>query len=263
MLTMRAFTDTVAIVTGAGSGIGRASAQALAAEGASIVAIDLDREAASATLDGHDGNPSITGAVITGDVSDPDLWERAIAAASELGPLRAVHLNAGVFGHTGRIEDLPLEVYQNVVNANIGGVVLGTRAVVPVLRANGGGGIVVTASVAGIVPFVPNPLYTLTKCAVTGFVTAIAPNLVGDRISFDAVCPGAVDTPMTEGALGGLDPIELGVSLIPVATIAEVVVRLLTSEGTGRSAAVMSDVDPLVWTFPTFVDLFENGTPLL
>jgi NAD(P)-dependent dehydrogenase (short-subunit alcohol dehydrogenase family) len=88
----------------------------------------------------------------------------------------------------------------------IDGVVLGTRAIVPVLRAKGGGAIVSTASVAGIVAFSPNPLYTLTKQAVTGFVQALAPNLVADHITFNAVCPGVVDTPMTVEALDGGDP---------------------------------------------------------
>ena len=91
--------------------------------------------------------------------------------------LRAVHLNAGVYGHMGPIEDLPVDVYRRTVDANIGGVVLGTRACVPALRANGGGAIVVTASVAGVIAFGGNPLYTLTKQAVAGFVAAVAPTL--------------------------------------------------------------------------------------
>jgi len=266
---MENLSGTVAIVTGAGSGIGRASARAFAAEGAAIVAVDLNREAALATLAGQRGvgvgvepGAPIDGVVVDGDVSQPELWERVLAEAAALGSLRAVHLNAGVYGHTGPIEDLSIDVYQRTLDANIGGVVLGTRAVVPVLRANGGGGIVATASVAGIVAFSPNPLYTLTKQAVTGFVTAMAPNLVVDGISFDAVCPGVVDTPMTEGALGGLDPALLGFPIISAETIADVVVRLLTTEGTGRSVAVLPGLDPVQWTFPTFPDLYRDGIPL-
>src|SRR5204863_474824 len=83
-----------------------------------------------------------------------------------------------------------------------GGSVLGTRACVPRLRSNDGGAIVVTASVAGVIAFGGNPIYTLTKQAVAGFVAAVAPSLEPSGITIDAVCPGVVDTPMTASALG-------------------------------------------------------------
>lgn len=240
----------IAIVTGAGSGIGRACARRLAAEGMTVVAVDLDADAARATIDELGA-----GSVVAGSVADPDLWERAVAAAADAGALALVHLNAGLYGYTGAIEELPLDLYQRTVDTNIGGVVLGTRAVVPALAANGGGAIVATASVAGIVPFAPNPLYTLTKQGVTGFVTALAPNLVGQGVSLDCVCPGVVDTPMTVGALGGLEPSALGFTLIAPDDIAAVVVQLATTPGTGRSMAVLPGVPPLSWSFPVWSDL--------
>ena len=80
-----------------------------------------------------------------------------MAAAGDLDGLDVVYLNAGVYGFTGSIDELPLDLYRRTVGANIDGVVLGTRATVPALRANGGGAIVATASVAGIVAFAPTP----------------------------------------------------------------------------------------------------------
>ena len=166
-----------------------------------------------------------------------------------------MHLNAGVYGHMGPIEDLPVDVYRRTVDANIGGVVLGTRACVPALRANGGGAIVVTASVAGVIAFGGNPLYTLTKQAVAGFVAAVAPTLEADGISIDAVCPGVVDTPMTVEALHGLDPDALGIQIVSADVIARAAVELATTEGTGRLRVVRAGYDPVDWRHPLWQEL--------
>lgn len=241
--------DKIAIVTGAASGIGRATAGRFAAEGATVVTVDLDPAGAA------DAAEAVGGVAVAGSVDDPATWDAALDAAAQLGGLDVVHLNAGVYGYVDAIEDLPLDLYERTIGTNITGVVLGVRAAVPVLRARGGA-LVATASVAGIVAFSPNPLYTLTKQAVTGFVTALAPNLQADGISFDAVCPGVVDTPMTEGALRGADPSSLGFSLITPDQIAAVVLDLATSEGTGRCVAVLPDREPRTWAFPTWPELY-------
>ncbi len=243
----------VAIVTGAGSGIGRATATLFASVGASVVAVDLGAETAAATAE------AIGGVSVAGSVDDPATWDAAVAAAGDLGGLDVVHLNAGLYGFDGPIDELPLDLYERTVGANIGGVVLGVRAAVPVMRAGGGGALVATASIAGIVPFPPNPLYTLTKQAVTGFVCALAPTLVGDGISFDAVCPSVVDTPMTEGALRGIDPASLGFDVIAPEAIADEVLDLATTEGTGRCRAIVAGIEPLDWPFPVWGDVLRRA----
>jgi NAD(P)-dependent dehydrogenase (short-subunit alcohol dehydrogenase family) len=232
----------VAVVTGAGSGIGRASAERLAAEGAHVVAVDIGDDSARATAQ------EVGGTAVVGDVGDSELWRAVRATADELGGMDVVHLNAGLYGHVGPIDELPDDVYEHVVGANIGGVILGTRAAVGAMRGRGGA-IVATASLAGVVPFPPNPLYTATKHAVTGFVRAMAPTLLGDGITINAVCPGVVDTPMTVGAAGDLDPAALGITLIPPATIAGMVFDLAASGTTGRCLAIWSGGDPVEWTF--------------
>ena len=242
-----------AIISGVGSGIGWAAAQLFAAEGATVVGIELTDEAAAKAADGLGVVP------VVGTVDDPATWDRAVDAAAATGGVDVAYLNAGLYGYTGPIDELPVDLFRRTVGANIDGVVLGTRAVVPVMRAKGGGAIVSTASVAGIVAFAPNPLYTLTKQAVTGFVQSLAPNLVADHITFNAVCPGVVDTPMTAEALDGNDPASLGFTLLTPATIAGVALDLATGDGTGRCVAVLPGRPPIDWTFPVWSDLASTG----
>lgn len=248
--------DKTAIITGVGSGIGWAAAQRFVAEGATVVGIDFDPDGAERAATELGLTP------VVGSVDDPDVWEAAVAAAGEHGGVDIAYLNAGLYGFDGPIDELPIELFRRTIGANIDGVVFGTRAVVPAMRAKGGGAIVSTASVAGIVAFAPNPLYTLTKQAVTGFVQALAPNLAGDHITCNAVCPGVVATPMTAGAMGGGDPADLGFPLIEPETIAEVVLDLATGEGTGRCLAVLAGRPAFEWTFPAWSDLAGAGSAL-
>lgn len=214
-----------------------------------MIAVDRHADAAGAAAD------EVGGTAVAGDVGDADLWDRALAAADAQGGLDVAYLNAGRYGFNGPIEDLPIDLFHDTVDANIGGVVLGTRACVPAMRANGGGAIVVTASVAGIVAFEGNPVYTMTKQAVTGFVRAIAESLTADGISIDAVCPGVVDTPMTTQALGGASATDLGLPLIAPLDIARAALDLATTDGTGRCRAVREKADPVDWEFPGWGDL--------
>jgi NAD(P)-dependent dehydrogenase (short-subunit alcohol dehydrogenase family) len=239
----------VAIVTGAASGIGRAAVEHFTAEGATVIAVDLDIEALAEASRRREVVP------VAGSVGDEEAWERVAAAARLRGGLDVAFLNAGLYGWNGSIDELPLDLYQRTVAANIDGVVLGVRACVPVMREFGGGAIVATASAAAIVAFEGNPIYTLTKQAVGGFVRAIAPQLALDQISIDAVCPEVVDTPMTVEAMGGADPSSLSIDLISPSTIATVALDLALSPGTGRCRAVRQRGGVVDWRFPTWSDL--------
>jgi NAD(P)-dependent dehydrogenase (short-subunit alcohol dehydrogenase family) len=240
-----------AIITGAGSGIGRAAARLFAAEGAAVVAVDLHADAARATA------KEIGGTAVVGSVAEPDVWQEALAIHDGTD---LAYLNAGLYGFTGPIQELPLDLYRATVAANIDGVVIGTRALVPALAGRGGGAIVVTASVAGIVAFEPNPVYTMTKQAVTGFVRAVAPSLAASGITIDAVCPGVVDTPMTVLATGGVGAEELGIAMLSPEQVAEQALELAVTDGTGRCRAVRESAPPVDWAFPTWGDLAHAPT---
>jgi len=235
-----------AIVTGAASGIGRAAARLFAAEGAQVVAVDLDPAATEAVAQ------EIGGVAVCGSVAEPATYEAALAVHDGTD---VAYLNAGRYGFNGPIDELPLDLYRRTMAANVDGVVIGTRAVVPAMAARRGGAIVVTASVAGIVAFEGNPVYTLTKQAVAGFVRAVAPSLVGRGITIDAVCPGVVDTPMTVEAADGADPTTLGMPLLAPEAIAEQALDLAVTDGTGRCRAVRETAPPVDWRFPTWRDL--------
>lgn len=236
------------IVTGAGSGIGRAAAQLITERGGNVVAVDVDEPGLTATAETCD-----VAAQVVGSVGDLDTWDRAIEACG--GELDGAYLNAGLYGFAGPIDELPLDRYQAVIDTNITGVVLGVRQCVPVMRARGGGAVVATASVAGIVAFEGNPIYTLTKQAVTGFVRAIAGSLRQDGITINAVCPGAVDTPMTASVLGDAGRAGRPIELITPRRIAESACDLLDTDRTGVCRAVRERQEPVDWAFPDWGDL--------
>ena len=236
------------IVTGAGSGIGRAATQLFGAHGATVVAVDVDAEGLAATAAGSDDVHAVVGSV-----SEVDTWDRALTAAGD--GLDAAYLNAGLYGFAGPIDEHPLDRYRAIIDTNITGVVLGLRQCVPALRARGGGAVVATASVAGIVAFAGNPIYTLTKQAVAGYVRAVAPSLAADGIRVNAVCPGVVDTPMTVEATGGGTIDRDAFEMITPTRIAEVALDLLTTDATGVCRAVRERGEPVDWRFPTWSDL--------
>ena len=182
----------VAIVTGAGSGIGRAVAELLLAEGGSVVAADLsdDRLAWCAGLEGAVAAPA--------DVVDENANVALVSLAVEtFGGLDAVVLNAGI-SMSGTIDELPLEQFDKAIEVNVRAVALGIRAAVPALRRRGGGSIAVTASTSGQRGDPGMWAYNASKAAVINLVRSAALDLGGDDIRVNAVCPGPTITGMTE-----------------------------------------------------------------
>ncbi|MEV4579652.1 SDR family NAD(P)-dependent oxidoreductase [Nonomuraea jabiensis] len=182
--------STVALITGAASGIGAAVARRLSAGGVKCVLVDLDAEGAERLA------KEVDGAWLAADVSREEASLEAVALAERrYGRLDLLHLNAGIPGRVD-LADFDLERYRQVVGVNVDGVVFGVRAGVPLLKRSGGGAIVVTSSLAGLVGFAGDPIYTMTKHAVVGLVRALAEPLAAQNIRIGAVCPGFTDTPL-------------------------------------------------------------------
>lgn len=216
----------VALVTGGASGIGLATAQRLAEEGAAVMVADLDDDK------GTKAAADVGGQFVRLDVGDADAWTAAISRIEgEMGGLDVAHLNAGVTTGNASIADLTDEQYRRIMGANVDGVVFGARACVPAIARRGGGAIVVTASLAGIIAFAPDPVYTLTKHAVVGLVRSLVPQLRAQNITINAVCPGVVDTPLVGEGRERLR--EAGFPMLEAAEIAEAVFACVVGDESG------------------------------
>ncbi len=183
----------VAIVTGAASGIGRATALAFAEAGCSVVVADIDDVGGNETVGlVHDAGG--TASFVRVDVTEPRSLEAMFAAAvTEYGGIDIVHNNAGLVSGEPLWPDITPETLLRVMGVNLGGVVVGTQLAIPFLRQRGGGVIVNTASMASLFPMTVDPIYSATKAGVTMFTRACAP-LAEEGIRVNAVLPGLVDT---------------------------------------------------------------------
>jgi NAD(P)-dependent dehydrogenase (short-subunit alcohol dehydrogenase family) len=219
----------VALVTGAASGIGRATAERLAAEGMRLCVVDLHEDG------GRQVAADLDGTFHVADVGDPAQVDAAFShCVRELGSLDVAFLNAGIaIGHPD-VEDLPDDEYRRIMRVNVDGVVYGARAAVrEMLRGRDGGAIVATASLAGLIPFPPDPVYDLTKHAVVGFMRSLAPNLAPKGITANCVNPGMTDTAIIGDEAKTLLA-EAGFPLMPPSQIADAVVQAVTSGETGH-----------------------------
>jgi 3-oxoacyl-[acyl-carrier protein] reductase len=191
--------DKVAVVTGGGSGIGRATARRFADEGATVLALDLNEAGLAETAEGRD---AISTRVV--DVSDSAQVNAAFAAVGEEhGRLDVLVNAAGISGPKGEVDpathfllDITDDDWDQVVAVNLTGSFYALRAAVPLMQQAGGGSIVNIASVSALVGYPLNIYYPASKAGVLGLTRAAAGGLAKDRIRVNVVCPGAIDTPM-------------------------------------------------------------------
>lgn len=191
----------MAVVTGAGSGIGRATALLLGRLGAKVHVTDVDgpsAEAVQAEIVGVGGR-AVAHAV---DVADPAAVEAlAERVFAEDGGVDVLHNNAGI-GHAGRVEDTALEDWQRVMAVNLMGTVHGVHFFVPRMLEQGRPAHVVnTASAAGLLATAQLAPYSASKFAVVGMTEALNAELAPRGIRFTALCPGIIDTPITRDAV--------------------------------------------------------------
>ena len=218
----------VAVVTGGASGIGKAVVERLASEGATVVVADVNE------ADGQKVAADAGGRFVKLDVSSAEAWDAFVddVVATE-GGLDLIHLNAGVTTQNGDLLSLTEEQYRRIMGANVDGVVYGARAAGRAMRDHGGGAIVATASIAGLIGFSPDPIYTLTKHAVVGLVRALAQPLGAHGVTINAVNPGIVETPLV-GDEGVKMLKEAGFELMAPSQIADAVVSAVRSGRTGE-----------------------------
>ncbi len=178
------------IVTGAASGIGRATAERLARDGWTVIGVDrVDRAAAPAGS--TDVSPPEIDWVVADVATEAGNAAMVAAAIEETGRVDALVLNAAVSG-AGSIDAQPLDELDRMLAVNLRGVVLGVRAALPALRAAGGGSIVVTASVSGLGGDPNLWAYNTSKGGVVNFVRAAAVDLGCEGVRVNAVCPGPI-----------------------------------------------------------------------
>ncbi len=199
---------TVAVITGAGSGIGRASAVAFASEGACVVAADLNVKGAGETVRQIQSSGGFADSFAV-DVTDSVQVERMVKhAVDRFGRLDVLFNNAGLPQAFGQFEDSTDDLFDRIMNVNVKGVFLGCRAAIPLMKAQGGGVILNTASTAGIRPRPGLAVYNASKAAVISLTKTLALELAPHHIRVVSICPVATDTPMLPGFIGAADEAE-------------------------------------------------------
>lgn len=198
---MAGFEGKVALVTGAGSGLGEAIARALAARGAKVVATDIDLEAVERVV-GEIVASSGTGIAVRQDAASPEdnaaVVERAV---SEYGALHYAVNNAGIGGAQAPVGELDVAEWKRVIDINLNGVLYGMRYQIPKMLEAGAGGcaIVNMASIHGMVAAPGNSAYTAAKHGVVGMTRNAAAEYGAQGLRINCVGPGYIDTPLLDG----------------------------------------------------------------
>ncbi|GAA4920429.1 SDR family oxidoreductase [Streptomonospora salina] len=202
------FSGKVVLITGAGSGLGRAAAVEVAAEGARPALVDVsERGLADTAAAVEEAAPGAEALRITADVTDEDAVRRYVDATRQAyGRIDGFFNNAGVEGRQNLTEDYGSEEFDRVVGINLRGVFLGLRYVLAVMREQGSGTVVNTASVGGIRGVGNQSGYAASKHGVVGLTRNSGIEYGPFGISVKAIAPGAIMTPMVEESLKQIDP---------------------------------------------------------
>jgi NAD(P)-dependent dehydrogenase (short-subunit alcohol dehydrogenase family) len=192
----------VAVVTGAGGVIGRATIGLLAERGAKIVAVDRNQADLNAAIE--ELPRAAEALAVTADVTEEDgVKEYVRAAVAKFGTIDVFYNNAGVEGEIKPIQDYPLEAFRKVLDVNVVGVFLGMKYVLPVMLEQNRGSIINTASIAGLLGSPHIAVYSASKHAVIGLTKSAAWECTGTGVRINCVCPGLIDSRMLSAIFQG------------------------------------------------------------
>jgi NAD(P)-dependent dehydrogenase (short-subunit alcohol dehydrogenase family) len=206
-----------------------------------VVVVDIDRRAGGAAAD------EVGGVFVGADVSSPADWAAVAEATREAGGLDVAHLNAGVVGRQYNPVEVTDDEYRRVIGINMDGVFFGVRALVPLMIERGGGAIVATSSLAGLIAFTHDPLYTISKHAVVGLVRSMSEQLGVHGITINAICPGITDTPLIGDGKARLEA--AGFPLITPEQIADAVIGRMVGSDTGLAWVCQAGREALPYHF--------------
>lgn len=251
---MKRFEDKVVIITGGGSGLGQATAVRLAKEGAKLSLVDLNEKGLEETKKKVlEVAPNAEVILITANVANDQEVEKYVNETVEaFGKIDGFFNNAGIEGKQNLTEDFGIDEFEKVINVNLNGVFYGLKHVLKVMREQGHGAIVNTASVGGTRGVGNQSGYAASKHGVVGLTRNSAVEYGEYGITVNAIAPGAIMTPMVEASLRQLDPDnpeEAGKEFVSVnpmrrfgkpEEVASVVAFLLSDEASFVNAAVVN-----------------------